>query len=137
MGDQIVLDHVTKVFTTKTLGNIVAVDDFNLRVHEGECFSFLGPSGCGKTETYRAIREYFASRVPALLVYQIDMTGYSYNTMYGVSNYSKGHQCPNADRVSNQQMNTQTYYCTNQESEWTNDEVSDNMTCREWRGEDG
>ena len=47
-------------------------------------------------------------------VYQIDMTGNSYNTMYGVSNYSKGHQCPNADRLSNQQMNTQTYYCTNQ-----------------------
>ena len=55
MGDQIILDHVTKVFTTKTLGNIVAVDDFNLRVHEGECFSFLGPSGCGKSTTLRMI----------------------------------------------------------------------------------
>ena len=55
MGDQIVLDHVTKRFTTKTLGDIVAVDDFNLRVHEGECFSFLGPSGCGKSTTLRMI----------------------------------------------------------------------------------
>ena len=55
MGDQIVLDHVTKKFTTKTLGDIVAVDDFNLRVHEGECFSFLGPSGCGKSTTLRMI----------------------------------------------------------------------------------
>ena len=51
MADQIVLNHVTKRFTTKTLGDIVAVDDFNLNVHEGECFSFLGPSGCGKSTT--------------------------------------------------------------------------------------
>ena len=55
MGDQIVLDHVTKRFTTKTLGDIVAVDDFNLRVHEGECFSCLGASGCGKSTTLRMI----------------------------------------------------------------------------------
>ena len=55
MADQIVLDHVTKRFTTKTLGNITAVDDFNLRVREGECFSFLGPSGCGKSTTLRMI----------------------------------------------------------------------------------
>ena len=55
MSDQIILNHVTKRFTTKTLGDIVAVDDFNLNVHEGECFSFLGPSGCGKTTTLRMI----------------------------------------------------------------------------------
>ena len=46
--------------------------------------------------------------------YQINMTGSSYPTMYGASNYSKGHQCPNADRKSNGTMNLQTYYCTNQ-----------------------
>lgn len=55
MADQIVLRHVTKKFTTKTLGDIVAVDDFNLTVGEGECFSFLGPSGCGKSTTLRLI----------------------------------------------------------------------------------
>ncbi len=53
--DQIVLEHVTKSFTTKTLGTIVAVKDFNLCVRKGECFSFLGPSGCGKTTTLRMI----------------------------------------------------------------------------------
>lgn len=46
--------------------------------------------------------------------YQVDMTGNSYPTMYNANNYSKGHQCPNADRKSNDQMNFQTYYCTNQ-----------------------
>ena len=33
----------------------MAVDDFNLEVHEGECFSFLGPSGCGKSTTLRMV----------------------------------------------------------------------------------
>ena len=55
MADQIVLRNVTKIFETKTLGNITAVDNFNINVHEGECFSFLGPSGCGKTTTLRMI----------------------------------------------------------------------------------
>jgi len=53
--DQIVLSHVTKTFTTKTLGTVTAVNDFNLTIKEGECFSFLGPSGCGKTTTLRMI----------------------------------------------------------------------------------
>lgn len=53
--DQIVLEHVTKTFTTKALGAVTAVDDFNLKVQKGECFSFLGPSGCGKTTTLRMI----------------------------------------------------------------------------------
>ena len=51
----VVLRHVTKRFTTRTLGTITAVDDFNLEIKEGECFSFLGPSGCGKTTTLRMI----------------------------------------------------------------------------------
>ncbi len=55
MADQIVLRNVTKIFTTKTLGDITAVDNFNISVHEGECFSFLGPSGCGKSTTLRMI----------------------------------------------------------------------------------
>lgn len=53
--DQIVLKNVTKKFTTKTLGTMTAVNNFNLTIEEGECFSFLGPSGCGKTTTLRMI----------------------------------------------------------------------------------
>ena len=45
---------------------------------------------------------------------QVNITGNSYGVMYGNDTYSRGHQCPNADRKSNQQMNTQTYYATNQ-----------------------
>lgn len=53
--NQVVLQHVTKRFTTRTMGTVTAVDDFNLEIQEGECFSFLGPSGCGKTTTLRMI----------------------------------------------------------------------------------
>lgn len=53
--EQVVLQHVTKRFTTRTMGTVTAVDDFNLSIKEGECFSFLGPSGCGKTTTLRMI----------------------------------------------------------------------------------
>lgn len=55
MADSVVLRNVSKIFQTKTAGNITAVDNFNLNIHEGECFSFLGPSGCGKTTTLRMI----------------------------------------------------------------------------------
>lgn len=53
--DQVVLNNVTKNFTTKTLGTVTAVDNFSLSIKEGEVFSFLGPSGCGKTTTLRMI----------------------------------------------------------------------------------
>ena len=53
--DQVVLRNVRKDFTTKLLGTVTAVENFNLNVAEGECFSFLGPSGCGKTTTLRMI----------------------------------------------------------------------------------
>jgi ABC-2 type transport system ATP-binding protein len=44
------LDHVTKVFGTKT-----AVDDLCLHVKPGEVFAFLGPNGAGKTTTINMI----------------------------------------------------------------------------------
>ena len=53
--DQIVLKNVKKTFTTKSLGTVTAVENINLNIKEGECFSILGPSGCGKTTTLRMI----------------------------------------------------------------------------------
>ncbi len=51
----VTLKNATKRFVTKTFGSVIAVDNLNLSVNEGECFSFLGPSGCGKTTTLRMI----------------------------------------------------------------------------------
>ena len=45
---------------------------------------------------------------------QVSITSNSYGTMYGNNTYSRGHQCPNADRKSDKTMNLQTYYATNQ-----------------------
>ncbi len=39
----------------KTYGGVVAVDDVDLRVGDGEFFTLLGPSGSGKTTTLRMI----------------------------------------------------------------------------------
>lgn len=50
MSADVELDHVTIRF-----GDFTAVNDANLRIEDGEFFSFLGPSGCGKTTILRAI----------------------------------------------------------------------------------
>jgi ABC-type Fe3+/spermidine/putrescine transport system ATPase subunit len=49
------LRHVSRAF-----GGVIAVDDFNLALEEGELVSLLGPSGCGKTTTLRMIAGFLA-----------------------------------------------------------------------------
>ena len=45
------LHGVTKRFSEE----VVAVDDVDLEIQDGEFFSLLGPSGCGKNTTLRMI----------------------------------------------------------------------------------
>jgi spermidine/putrescine transport system ATP-binding protein len=40
---------------SKSFGDVVAAQDLNLRIAEGEFLSFLGPSGCGKTTALRML----------------------------------------------------------------------------------
>jgi len=47
---RITLEHVTKKF-----GKVVAVNDMNLEIKDGEFVVLVGPSGCGKTTTLRLI----------------------------------------------------------------------------------
>ncbi len=46
---------VTLTGLTKRFGDVVAVDDIDLTIGDGEFFALLGPSGCGKTTTLRMI----------------------------------------------------------------------------------
>src|SRR3954470_18181496 len=50
MGE-IVLDHVTKAFGPE----VIAVNDVELTIGEGEFMVLVGPSGCGKTTLLRSI----------------------------------------------------------------------------------
>lgn len=49
------MSHVKLINVTKRFGNVTAVDNLNLEIGKGECFSMLGPSGCGKTTTLRMV----------------------------------------------------------------------------------
>jgi spermidine/putrescine transport system ATP-binding protein len=49
------LNDVSKAFKGQNSKDVLAVDNINLQITEGEFFSFLGPSGCGKTTTLRMI----------------------------------------------------------------------------------
>ena len=40
---------------TKRFGDVIAVDNVDLEIADGEFFAMLGPSGCGKTTTLRMI----------------------------------------------------------------------------------
>jgi multiple sugar transport system ATP-binding protein len=48
---EIGLDNITKAFP----GGVVAVDDVNLTIDDGEFMVLVGPSGCGKTTLLRSI----------------------------------------------------------------------------------
>lgn len=45
--------HLSFIDVGKKFGTVVALESFDLEVHEGELVSLLGPSGCGKTTALR------------------------------------------------------------------------------------
>ncbi|MCG3136495.1 MAG: Vitamin B12 import ATP-binding protein BtuD [Phycisphaerae bacterium] len=40
---------------TKKYGKLVALDNLNLEIQEGECFGYIGPNGAGKTTTIKIL----------------------------------------------------------------------------------
>jgi len=40
---------------TKRYGNLIALNNLNLNIEEGECFGYIGPNGAGKTTTIKIL----------------------------------------------------------------------------------
>jgi len=58
----------------KTFGDVVAVDDIDLEIYEGEFFSLLGPSGSGKTTVLRMIAGFEPPSGGAVLLQGTDVS---------------------------------------------------------------
>ena len=46
---------IETVNLTKRYGELVALDNLNLAIDEGDCFGFIGPNGAGKTTTIKIL----------------------------------------------------------------------------------
>ena len=62
------------VALSKRFGDIIAVDNVDLTIHDGEFFSLLGPSGSGKTTVLRMIAGFELPTAGAVLLKGVDVT---------------------------------------------------------------
>uniref|UniRef100_A0AAV2MPG3 ATP-binding cassette sub-family A member 2 n=1 Tax=Knipowitschia caucasica TaxID=637954 RepID=A0AAV2MPG3_KNICA len=53
--DVLKIQNLTKVYKSRKMGRIVAVDRLCLGVRPGECFGLLGVNGAGKTSTFKML----------------------------------------------------------------------------------
>jgi iron(III) transport system ATP-binding protein len=65
---------VELVGIAKKFGNVVALGDISLAVHDGEFVCFLGPSGCGKTTLLRIIAGLERQNVGAIRMHGRDVS---------------------------------------------------------------
>ncbi|RVE68758.1 hypothetical protein OJAV_G00094540 [Oryzias javanicus] len=54
-GDMLKIENMTKVYKSRKMGRILAVDRLCLGVRPGECFGLLGVNGAGKTTTFKML----------------------------------------------------------------------------------
>ena len=60
---------------SKRFGDVVAVDELDLEIGDGEFFTLLGPSGCGKTTTLRMIAGFEQPTAGRILIEGDDVAG--------------------------------------------------------------
>ncbi|KAM8934426.1 ATP-binding cassette sub-family A member 2 isoform 1-T1 [Pelodytes ibericus] len=54
-NDMLKIDNLTKVYKSRKMGRILAVDRLCAGVRPGECFGLLGVNGAGKTTTFKML----------------------------------------------------------------------------------
>ncbi|XP_069039700.1 ATP-binding cassette sub-family A member 2 [Lepisosteus oculatus] len=54
-NDMLKIENLTKVYKSRKMGRILAVDRLCLGVQPGECFGLLGVNGAGKTTTFKML----------------------------------------------------------------------------------
>ncbi|XP_075415886.1 ATP-binding cassette sub-family A member 2 isoform X2 [Tenrec ecaudatus] len=54
-NDMVKIENLTKVYKSRKMGRILAVDRLCLGVRPGECFGLLGVNGAGKTSTFKML----------------------------------------------------------------------------------
>uniref|UniRef100_A0A8C4Z4Y0 ATP-binding cassette, sub-family A (ABC1), member 2 n=1 Tax=Gadus morhua TaxID=8049 RepID=A0A8C4Z4Y0_GADMO len=54
-SDMLKIENLTKVYKSRKMGRILAVDRLCLGVRPGECFGLLGVNGAGKTSTFKML----------------------------------------------------------------------------------
>ena len=75
IGQEDIVSVVTNIYThlRRMIGQTL---NMRIQTRSGSNNMLLcAPSGCGKTETYRAIKDYFADRIPLLAVHIVDVSG--------------------------------------------------------------
>jgi ABC-2 type transport system ATP-binding protein len=68
-GPAIITEHLTRTF-----GQLVAVNDVNLRVAPGQFFGFLGPNGAGKSTTIKMLTGLLAPSSGRMEILGVDLT---------------------------------------------------------------
>jgi len=69
------IDDITHVYNSGQSDSVLAVEDFNLNISDGEFVSLLGPSGCGKSTLLYIIAGFISPTEGRILVSDDEITG--------------------------------------------------------------
>jgi branched-chain amino acid transport system ATP-binding protein len=61
---------------TKQFGNLVAVNNVSLQIHEGEIVGLIGPNGAGKTTLFNVITGLYRADSGRIVFKNVDVTGF-------------------------------------------------------------
>ncbi len=68
---------ILQVFNlTKRFGNLVAVNNVSMQIHEGEIVGLIGPNGAGKTTFFNAVTGLYRPDAGRVLFKGVDITGF-------------------------------------------------------------